>query len=317
MRLIRYEPGGQVHAAEAAAPSCPPGGLLVQTEACGLCTGELMGWYMESKAPHVLGHEVAGTVVESQDARFPAGARVSPHHHAACGDCAECQAGREVHCPSWVPGRLVPGGMAERFAVQAEGLRDAHLADRLRPVDAALAEPLGCVLKSIERLGGSDGPTSVVGLGSLGVAHMLLLPGAVGYEPRPERRAWAARLGLDARPPEAAEPARRWVVCPGAEGALRLALAHSLPGATVVLFAPMPPGPEARVALHEAYFRDVALVSSYSCGPRHMSAAMRLLEAGAVRAEQVVSHFVTLDEIPRAYEEMKAGTMLKAMAVFE
>jgi L-iditol 2-dehydrogenase len=275
-----------------------------------------MGWYMDAKAPHVLGHEVCGSVLESGDPRFPAGTRIAPHHHAACGSCPECRAGREVHCPQWRPNRITPGGMAERFAVSPGGLDDAHRVGEIRAVDAALAEPLACVEKSIERLGTADGPAAVVGLGALGIAHMLLLPGAAGYDPNPARRAWATNLGLDARPPEAVEPARRWVVCPGSEDALRLALSHCLPDATVLLFAPMPPGREARAALHEAYFLDVSLVSSYSCGPRHMEAALRRLAAGEVRAEQIVSHFVGVRDVPQAYEEMRAGTMLKAMAVF-
>ncbi|MEY4881438.1 MAG: hypothetical protein RLZ87_867, partial [Armatimonadota bacterium] len=82
MKLARYIGSGEIEIQDAEIPDCPTGGLLIQTEASGLCSGELMQWYMDKKIPHVLGHEVSGVVIESQDSRFPVGCRVFPHHHA-------------------------------------------------------------------------------------------------------------------------------------------------------------------------------------------------------------------------------------------
>lgn len=314
MKLIRYTTSGRVEVVEAPEPELPAGGIVVETLACGLCSGELMSWYMDGKAPHVLGHEVAGRILESDSESFPVGTLVVPHHHAACGECAECRSGREVTCPNWSANALSPGGMAERFSVSAEGLRDCHRCDDLDAVDAALAEPVACVVKSIERAG-SDGPCAVVGLGSLGIAHLLLLPGSVGYDTNPKRREWATGLGLDARRPEEAEPARTWFVCPGSAEALDLAMSQLLHDATVVLFAPMPPGNATPVDLNSSYFRDVRLVASYSCGPSHMDRAIESIRAGKLGARHLVSTFVTMDGLPRAYDEMSAGGILKAMVV--
>ncbi|MGE0002119.1 MAG: alcohol dehydrogenase catalytic domain-containing protein [Fimbriimonadaceae bacterium] len=314
MKLVRYTTSGRVEVVEASEPRLPAGGIVVQALACGLCSGELMSWYMEAKAPHVLGHEVAGRVVESDSELFPVGALVVPHHHAACGECAECRSGREVACPPWRANALSPGGMAERFAVSAVGLADCHRCDDVDAIDAALAEPVACVVKSVERAGG-EGSCAVVGLGSLGIAHLLLRPGSVGYDTNPTRREWALRLGLDARRPEEAEPARTWFVCPGSAEAMGFAMSHLLHDATVVLFAPMPPGEATPVDLHSSYFRDVRLVASYSCGPSHMARAIESIRAGTVRARHLVSTFVTMDGLPGAYHEMSAGGILKAMVV--
>src|ERR1019366_2283358 len=144
MKLARYRDSG-VFVTEEPAPSLPAGGLLVQTEACGLCSGELMDWYMDAKSDPVLGHEVAGRVIESDDPRFPVGARVFPHHHAPCGFCDWCKRGAFVQCETWRKTKLMPGGMAEQFAVPKDNLADTHLVDDLRAIDAALAEPLACV----------------------------------------------------------------------------------------------------------------------------------------------------------------------------
>lgn len=317
MKAALYEKGGRLSVAAWDEPALPEGGLLVGTEACGLCSGELMEWYMDAKAPHVLGHEVAGRVLASEDVRFPVGTRVFPHHHAPCGACRECRAGHPVHCAQWKATRLDPGGMAERFAVAAENLSDTLAADDLRPVDAALIEPLGCVAKSLRRARVEEGDrVAVVGLGVMGLMHALWRPASVGYDTNPARIAWAGSVGVDARGSEHAEEADVVVVCPGSEEALRFAGSIARPGARIVLFAPMPPVGEARVDLNRLYFRDVELVSSYSCGPEDTAQAARALREGVVRAEQVVSHFIEINELPSAYGAMKRGEILKPMVVF-
>jgi len=320
MKLARYIGNGQIAIVEEPEPSLPEGGLLVRTEACGLCSGELMDWYMDRKVPHVLGHEVVGAVVASDDSQFEVGSRVFVHHHAACGRCAMCRTNRHAHCEQWRATKLMPGGMAEVFAVPRENLDDAFAVGPLRPVDAALIEPLGCVLKSLDRveLPHSQRPTgaavAVVGLGPMGLMHLLLLPGAIGYELRPERREWAHGLGLEAREPDQAEPADIVFVCPGTPSALEFAAKIVNPGGAVVLFAPM--GGRVAVDLDPLYFKDVTLHTSYSCGPKETSRAARVLRQGALKAEQVVSDFVTLEELPSAYEAMKRGDILKAMVLF-
>src|SRR3954464_12385435 len=109
MKLARYIGNGEVAIVEEAPPTLPDGGLLVRTEACGLCSGELMSWYMDRKIPHVLGHEVAGIVGESADDRFPVCSRVFPHHHAPCLQCDHCARGQYVHCEQWKRTKLDPG----------------------------------------------------------------------------------------------------------------------------------------------------------------------------------------------------------------
>lgn len=303
-------------------PDCPPGGLLVQTEASGLCSGELMDWYMDRKIPHVLGHEVAGKVVESNDERFPVGARVFVHHHAPCMSCELCSQGLHVHCPQWKRTKLIPGGMAEFFAVSQENLTDTLIVDDLRPIDAALIEPLACVLKGIrlvmERWGGK-GQAAVIGLGGMGVMHSLLLGPTlptVGYDTNPDRTAGARTLGIEARDVGDSEPADMVFVCPGNKAALDTAIGIVKPGGSILLFAPMPPGNETPVDLNSLYFKDVRLINSYSCGPVETRLAADALRRGDVRAEQVVSDFIAIEELPEAYQKMKRGEILKAMVVF-
>lgn len=317
MKIARYFGNGQVKIVEEKEPSCPEGGLLVQTEACGLCSGELMSWYMDKKIPHVIGHEVTGVVVESKDSRFPVGSRIFPHHHAPCGKCEYCRTGRSVHCEQWKATKLLPGGMAERFAVPLGNLTDTILVNPLRAIDAALIEPMACVMKSLRTAGIAEKP-AVIGLGVMGLMHMIALGDkAVGYDINPLRVAWAKRTGLDARSNDDIEENKHDVVfvCPGTQDAFNTAVKMVQPGGKICMFAPLSPDQPLMVP-QELYFRDVAVLNSYSCGPEDTKAAWEIIGKGILKAEQVVSHFIKLDELPAMYLAMKRGEILKPMVVF-
>lgn len=319
MKLARYHAGGTVCIEEEAIPSCPPGGLLIRTEACGLCSGELMDWYLDRKAPHVLGHEVAGTVIESESPDFPTGSRVFAHHHAPCGICRHCKGGHPVHCAVWKRTKLLPGGMSEYFGVPSENLADTIRIDSLRSRDAALIEPLACVAKSIRRARITpQDSVAVLGLGVMGLLHMLILRDqATGYDIRESRNDWARERNL--RVGEGAPAPGEYdvvIVCPGSANALDQAFEMIAPGGRILLFSPLPPAQLYQVDLDKQYFKDFELIASYSCGPEDTALSTKWLKEGKVVAEDVVSHFVKLTDLPAAYKEMKDMNILKVMVEF-
>jgi L-iditol 2-dehydrogenase len=319
MKLARYLGGGKIAIVDEPTPKCPPGGLLVKTEACGLCSGELMDWYMDRKVPHVFGHEVAGIVVESEDERFPVGARVFPHHHAPCMSCEECRRYAYVHCEKWKRTKLDPGGMAEYFAVGAENLNDTHRVDDLQPEDAAMIEPLACVWKSIASVNEPAPTLSVIGLGAMGLMHLMALKGnhgMIGYDLRPERIEYALSLGLEVRHADEIRPSHLVFVCPGTPEAIRVAVRSTLPRSRIVLFSPIGPPGEMMLPIDELYFKEIYVTASYSSGPADTAKAIEIIRSRDITAAQIVSDFVTLGELPEAYRAMKAGEIRKAMVRF-
>jgi L-iditol 2-dehydrogenase len=315
MRVARYIGAGEIAIVEEPVPACPEGGLLVRTEASGLCSGELMAWYMDRKIPHVLGHEVAGRVIESQDVSFPVGSRIFPHHHAPCMTCEFCRSGRHVHCEQWKRTKLIPGGMADFFGVPAQNLSDTWIVDDLLPEDAALIEPLACVVKSL-RLSGQGAKPAVIGLGIMGLLHLAMLPeGTPGVDLNPDRVAFAKAKGLNGIPSLEGTRADCVFVCPGTQAAFDAALSIVEPEGTVVMFAPLGPSGQLNVP-QGVYFRDVRIVSSYSCGPIDTAGAIEAIRRGSVRAEQVCSHFIELEELPERYNQMKAGRIVKPMVIW-
>jgi L-iditol 2-dehydrogenase len=306
--------------------------ILVRTAVSGICSGDLMPWYLAKKVGTVLGHEVVGRAVEVGRAA-PAvrpGDLVFLHHHAPCLRCADCRRGAFVHCRTWQQSRLDPGGMAEFIRVPAANVRgDTFAVNDLPPERAVFIEPLGCVVKSLRRLPALAGAAGVVvGCGVMGLLH-LAAAAALGagrlaaVEPDPERRRRALQFGADEAwaPAEAGPALERTadfvVIGPGHPEVVRQALAYVRPGGTALLFTPTPSGVLTPLDLGELYFREVSLVPSYSCGPPDTRAAYELLRQERVRPEGLVTHRFPLDNIQEAYDTARrGGAALKVLITF-
>lgn len=159
--LIRTPTEFQVQ--EVAAPALKADDeLLVRTAACGICSGDLMEWYLQRKVNTVLGHEVVGYAVEVGPAlsHVRPGQLVFVHHHAPCGRCRFCRAGDAVHCATWRATKLDPGGMAETIRVPGPNARaDSFAIDDLTPEVGVFIEPLACSVKALLRAwGATAGP---------------------------------------------------------------------------------------------------------------------------------------------------------------
>jgi L-iditol 2-dehydrogenase len=232
--------------AEVPEPDGP--GEPVRVLACGLCGSDVEKLSPEH-AGAVLGHEV---VAETADGR-----RVALVHHAPCGECPRCRAGRESTCARFAAPTIRPGGFAER--VRADGWVDVPPG-----IDAAAAtavEPLACVLRGADRV--PPGRVLVVGQGFVGTLFATVLRRrgdevfAVDADPR--------RTG---RPPDG--PVQAAVLA--APGGVDAALAALDPGGTLLVFADAGPIPS------EPVYRDeLTVVGARSATPSAMRAAARLL----------------------------------------
>jgi L-iditol 2-dehydrogenase len=309
-----------------------PEEILVRTALCGICSGDLMPWYLTRKVGTVLGHEVVGWAV----AVGPAVAHVRPgdlvflHHHAPCLACAECARGQHVHCATWRHSALDPGGMAEWIRVPAANTRnDTFAVNDLAPEQAVFIEPLGCTVKALDRLARLAGmPGVVVGCGVMGLlnlaaARALGAGRLVAVEPDAVRRQMALVFGADAAltPEEAAEElgesAEFVIIGPGHPDVIRQALGYVRPGGTALLFTPTASGVLTPLDLGELYFREVSLVPSYSCGPQDTQRACELLRQGRVEVRPLVTHRFALAEVQKAYETARGGAALKVLVTFD
>ncbi len=319
-----------------ARPELRSGGeLLIRTAACGICSGDLMEWYLERKVNTVLGHEVVGHAEEvgADVKHVKPGQLVFVHHHAPCMTCRYCRSGDPVQCATWRQSKLDPGGMAEFIRVPEVNVRsDTFPIDDLTPEVGIFIEPLACSVKALSRLGDRPRDTAViVGCGVMGLLNIMAAR-ALGtktiraVEPDPHRRECALRCGADealtpdeARKALTGEDAADFVVVgPGDPAVIRESLAYVRNGGSVVLFTPTPAGSQTSMDLNDLYFREISLVPSYSCGPQETRRAHDLLRRGAVDVAPLITHSFSIDRVQEAYDTAKGGgKALKVMVVFE
>jgi len=307
------------------------GEILVRTAACGICSGDLMPWYLEKKVGTVLGHEVVGraAVVGADVGHIRPGDLVFVHHHAPCLTCDDCRRGRHVHCATWRASRLDPGGMAPWIRVPAVNVRnDCFAVNDLSVERAVFIEPLGCCLKALD-LALDDRPDEqtgmvvgcgVMGLLNLAAARALGVRQLVAVEPDPFRRRQALAYGADEAltPAEAAAHAADFVIIgPGHPEAIAQALACVRAGGAALLFTPTPTGIRTSLDLGDLYFREVRLLPSYSCGPEDTRRAYQLLRDGRVQPERLVTHRFPLAQVQDAYDAARrGGEVLKVLVTF-
>ena len=146
--LVLKEQGGPLHLEDVPVPKPGNGEVLVRVRACGL--GLTLVWNLKGrgfgrgtipdKVPRIIGHEIAGDVVETGTNvnTFKAGDRVNVYFYLTCGSCRWCNVGREDLCDNHAGyvGRQIDGGLAEYVVLPERNL--CHIPPEMGYVDAAV-----------------------------------------------------------------------------------------------------------------------------------------------------------------------------------
>jgi L-iditol 2-dehydrogenase len=301
-------------------PTPGPGEVVCRVEACGVCGSDVTDWYVERKLPAVLGHEPVGVVTAVGEGvrSVRAGERVALHHHVACGECRRCRRGHETLCERFRESNLDPGGFSEQVRVPAELVGELLPIGDLEAAIATFVEPLGCVLRSQDRVRLRPGDALlIVGAGTQGLlqiaaAHARAVEVVWVREPRPERLALAEAAGAERHGNEPVDVA---IVCTPRADAIAAAADALAPGGSLCLYAP--PSPERPLELdgERLYFRELDVTASYSAGPDDMRAALDMLALGQIDPAPLVSHRLGLRDTGRALEMTRSGEALKAVVV--
>ena len=313
MRVAMYYNNHDVRLEEIPVPRIGPGELLLRVDASGLCGSDVMEWYRVERAPMVLGHEVAGTVVEAGEGvtRYKVGDRLVVTHHVPCNACHFCLSGRHTVCDTLRQTNFDPGGLAELLRVPKINVDRGVLPipDHVPDEAAAFTEPLACVYRGQRRAGLQPGQSVlVIGSGLAGLLHVMLAralgAGKILASDLVESRLEAAlQLGAEAAILATEDvPARvrerngglladLVIVCTGALPALKQALESVERGGTVLVFAPTDPGVDLPVPVNDVFFRnDITMTTTYAAAPSDLAAALELISAGRVQVERMISH---------------------------
>jgi threonine dehydrogenase-like Zn-dependent dehydrogenase len=306
-------------------PSCPgpvrrAGEALVAVRVAGVCDTDLQlaRGYMGFRG--IPGHEMIGTVLEAEDARW-VGRRVVADINAGCGECADCLGDGRGHLPGHhcvrrtvlgIVGRS--GAFAERLVVPERCL--VGVPDEVSDDLAVFAEPVAAALHVEDELSTDAGPIAVLGDGKLGLLIALALGGR-GHDVtligrHAHKLAIAAAAGIATLLEEDARGAvGRFGVTVDATGSpsgLALALASTRPRGTVVLKTtvaePIP------VELSIAVVNELRLVGS-RCGD--MRAAVAALAAGAIDPSPLIEARYGLSSAVSALEHAGRKGALKVL----
>jgi 2-desacetyl-2-hydroxyethyl bacteriochlorophyllide A dehydrogenase len=182
-------------------PSLGPTDVLIEVAACGVCATDLHlldGSMPLYKPPKILGHEIGGTVraVGTEVQTVTPGDQVTMDTTVSCRSCYYCREGYPFFCANR---RSTFAGFSEYFITPAEVIY--RLPAGVEPATGALAEPLSCALRAVERAELRPADTvAVIGAGAIGLLTVAVarLTGAtrvIVSDPDPARRALAERLG--------------------------------------------------------------------------------------------------------------------------
>jgi threonine dehydrogenase-like Zn-dependent dehydrogenase len=299
--------------------------VLLDVEACGICGTDL---HILSRPPShpanvgvVLGHEFVGIVAKVGSAvrGVAPGDRVAVAPNLWCGECSWCRRGFRNQCENGTTyGIFIDGGLAPRVTVKA---RACHpLSKELPPHVAALTEPLSTVVHGARQANVFPGESAVViGAGPIGAMFCGLLDAAgatvTAIEPTPERARLARELGaVEVVSPDQVEDLTADVVVDTVGSQLATALRLVARGGRVLLFG-MNTQARAEVAQSQITRDEVTIFGSY-VGQDVFPVAIRLLEQRRIPFERLVTHTVSVDELPGAVEELRAGRALKVEVVF-
>jgi L-iditol 2-dehydrogenase len=329
MRAGVYYRNDDVRVEELARPSIGPGEILVKVAAAGICGSDVLEWYRLKKAPLVLGHEIAGVVVEVGEGVTPwrEGDRVFVSHHVPCNTCRDCLSGAHTACSTLHSTNFDPGGFAEFVRVpplQTE-LGVFLLPDTVSFAAGTFVEPLGCVVRAQRLAGIAPGDSVlVIGSGISGLLHTSLAAAAgAGIVMAVDINAWrleaARRFGADAafladrelpariREANDGRLADRVIVCTGATTAVNQSFFCVESGGTILFFGAPDQEGEVRIPFQEIWRRQITMQTSYGAAPSDFPTAIELIRRRRLPVEEMITHRLPLEEITRGFRLVADG----------
>lgn len=325
MRVAMYYNNNDVRIEEMAVPKIGAGEILMRVESSGVCGSDVLEWYRVKKAPLVLGHEVAGQVVEAGPGveKFKVGDRIVAAHHVPCNTCTYCLSGHHTACDTLRSTNFDPGGFSELLRIPAINVdRGVHIIpEEISYEDATFHEPLGCVIRAqrIARLSAGQ-CVLVIGCGIAGLltVHLARFTGAgkiLALDIVPFRLDAAKKFGANEAilPDEDVQVclrqmnngrlADRVFVCTGAESAQIQALECVERGGTVLFFAPTDPEVRTPLSINDIFFRnDVTLTTSYGAAPYDSWLALELIRSPLMRINSMITHRFPLAETQAGFQ---------------
>ena len=326
-------------------PAVLPGTVLVKVEACAICGSDLriMGeGNPRINPPHILGHEIAGEIVElgSGVNSYALGDRVSTGADVPCGDCDHCRAGRPNCCDTnFAIGYQFDGGFAEYILLDPLVVKHGPMKKFSKSLSwnhAALAEPLACCINGYERaFYNQDMGGNIVIFGAGPIGLMLLMLGKNYYnadqiiivEPSKMRRQMASQLGANlVIDPVESDPVQLVMDFTNQQGvnliftACPIVKTHTqaikiVAKRGVVNFFGGVPKTDLPISLlsNFIHYREAYITGSHGSTPKQHALALDLIDTGVIDLSKVVTNTVSLSNIHDGFAIAASGASAKVI----
>lgn len=315
-------------------PRVGPSEILVRVRTALTCGTDLKVYRRGHHAkmialPSPLGHELAGDIVEVGPAvrSFAIGDRIVAANSAPCHRCFFCRRGQKNLCENLL---FNNGAYAEFIKIPGPIVEcNTHvLPETVDYREAALAEPLACVLKGLDETGMQPGDAvAVIGLGPIGLMFVRVAKqrGArvIAIGRRQAQLDRAEHLGAEVvvesrRGSDPADEVRRQteggrgadivVEAVGSPHAWRQAVSMSRAGGTVNFFGGCPRRAIVCFDTGRLHYASLTLRATFHHTPSHVREALELLTRGAVRAADFIADEAPLRDIVAVFRRMVAQT---------
>jgi len=310
MRVAKYYNNRDVRLEEIPTPQIGPGELLVEVLASGICGTDVMEWYRIKKAPRILGHEIAGKIIESKTKKYKVGQRVFVSHHVPCHKCKHCLAGNHTACQTLHNGNYDPGGYSEFVRIPKINVDSGVylLPKSVSYEEGAMIEPLACTIRG-QRIVGVKKNHQVLVLGS-GVSGLLnirlaKLKGAevIATDIDEYRLSKAKEYGADKTINAKGSldiKADRVIVCTGALEAVKQAF-ECIDKKGIILFFAIPEE-NIKLPIVDFWRNELTVTSSYGAAPDDLKEAIALIEQKKLDVKSMITHKLPLQKIQEAFK---------------
>lgn len=317
----------------------------MKVRACGICRTDMKAFNMGQRdlhLPRILGHEIAGTVVETGAGVIcvKPGDRVQVAPGLPCGSCKFCL--REMHhlCDHvQVMGFHYDGGFAEYVLVPASGVSNGVLnliPGNLTFQEAALTEPLACSVNMQETIGVGSGDSVVIfGAGPLGFLNTKLArsrgAGPIILVEVNEERLSRAKgefdycINSDKKNPRAivedvtgGRGAEVAISCCPEPDVIRTGLSVLAKRGRFGFFSGLVGDSAIGTGdLNLIHYRELSVHGAYGCSSRHNRLALKLLADGAVMVKDMITREIKLEDVLEGLEAVKAMQEISIIINFD
>jgi len=315
---------------EVPVPSVKSDDILVKVRVALTCGTDLKvfrrGYHARMiRPPAVLGHELAGDIVAvgPDVTNFHIGQRVVAANSAPCRHCYFCKRNQENLCENLL---FNNGAYAEYVRIPGPivACNTHEITDGVSYRDAAMVEPLACVIRGIEETGIREGDTvAVIGLGPIGLMFIRLahLNGArvIAVGRRPTQLERAKRMGASElvtavddvdwvnqvrNYTDSSRGADAVIEAVGTPDTWQAAMGMVRGGGTVNFFGGCPGNSHVPIDTSLVHYSEVSLKSSFHHTPRHIRQALEVIRRSDLRSADFVINEAPLSDLLSVFREM-------------